>query len=1078
MRRTSLVRFVVLLSAVLTLGSFPSRAAVPSRIKSAVSDGQMTAQQGAVSPRVRGAVDQGRLGGQIPLTGLSINFLPSAAQQTALDELLQAQRDPSSSSFHKWLTPMQFGAQFGMSDTDLATVTAWLQSHGLQVGGVAPSRNAIHFSGTVAQVEQAFQTELHALSVNGEAHFANTTAPMLPSAFAGTVGAVRGLNDFRPKPHARATQTLVPYSTNGRKLNANASPVPQTTDGTGIEYLSPEDFAKIYNVSAMYNAGYTGSASYPIGIVGQTAINPQDITDFRTSFGLTSNSPTLVLVPNTGTSAVNSSGDLAESELDLEWSGAVAPNAPIYFIYTGSSASGGYLSYDVFNALQYAIQTYTIGSPAKPVPILSISYGECEPSDTAANFSVYESWFQQANAQGQTIISASGDDGAAGCDYTTISSNNYAATQGLAVDYPASSAFVTGVGGTSYAGDVSSLSTYWGSSNDTNYGNELGLFIPSNAWNNTPTATAAANYSGLSSSGGGVSALWAKPAWQAAVAGIPSDGKRDVPDVALNADPNHDGFLVCIDTGCSASKGANASFNVYGGTSVSAPSFAGILALAEQRLSTYEGNVNPLLYGVAAGANGYTGSAAFHDITTGSNIVPCVVNTADVGCSGGTMGYSAGTGYDLVTGLGAVDAFNLTNALSGTAAKAATSSALTYQPSTVVTGQATTFTSTVTTSATGTTPTGTVVFAVDGGTPTAGVAVSGGVATYSTTFTTGGSHTVTAVYSGDTTYYGSTATVSASVAVAVNPNNIGTMTSLVANPANPTALPLGSSLVLTATVNAATAGGSLTGLAGKVTFTGPTGAVIGRQAVTVSGTTGTAVLSVSAARLSLPVGTDTVTATFDGGGANSAGGSFLSSSGTAMVNVTNPAINLTATNITLTNGSSGTSTITLSSAGGYTGTIALGATTSSTALLTYATATFSPLNVVLIAGGSGTSTVTFTTATISSAAQSAGKLTLSSAVRPVLSVLVGSGLSLAGLLCIGLTGMRRRRLPSMLLSLFALALLGGALGCSSSSTTGGGGGGGTTTRNNIPTGVYTITIVGTDAAAGVKGTTNITLTIK
>ncbi len=1068
MRRLSLFRFIPVLLTVVAAGSLSLYAAVPSRIKSVVSDARMVAQEGGVSPKVRGAVDQGRLAGEARLTELSINFLPSTAQQTALDALLQAQQDSASASYHKWLTPAQFGAQFGMSDDDLATVTAWLQSHGLQVSEVAPSRNAIHFSGTVAQVEQAFRTELHALSVNGEARFANTTAPMLPGAFAGTVGSVRGLNDFRPKPHARASQTLVPYSTNGRKLHADATPVPMTTDGTGIEYISPEDFAKIYNVNALYNAGFNGSASYPIGIVGQTAIKAQDIADFRTSFGLTSNAPTTVLVPGTGTSAVNSTDDLAESELDLEWAGAVAPNTPIYFIYTGNSTSAGYLSYDVFNALQYAIQTYTVGG--KPLPILSISYGECEPSDTAADFATYESWFKQANAQGQTILSASGDDGAAGCDYSTTSRTSYAATQGLAVDYPASSAYVTGVGGTSYSGDVTSLSTYWGSSNDTNYGNELGLFIPSTSWNNTPSTTAATSYGGLGASGGGVSSLWPKPSWQAGVAGIPSDGKRDVPDIALNADPEHDGYLVCINGGC---EGANASFNVYGGTSVSAPAFAGILALAEQRLNTSEGNLNPLLYGIAAGATGYSGNAAFHDITTGSNIVPCVTGTTDVGCNSGTMGYSAGTGYDLVTGLGAVDAFNLTNALSGAAAKAATSNTLSYAPSTPVTGQSVTFTASVATSATGTAPTGSVVFSVDGGTPSSAVTVSGGVATYSATFSTGGAHTVSAVYSGDANYYGSTATVTLMVTVAANPNNVGTNTTLVTSPANPAAVPLGSSLLLTATVSNATAGGSLTGLAGKVTFTGPTGAVIGRQSVTVSGTTGQAVLSVSAARLSLPVGTDVVTATFDGGGANGAGGSFLSSSGTATVNVTNPAINITATNVTVTNGSAGTSTITLGSAGGYAGTLTLEATTSSTALINYATATFSPATVTLTAGGSGTATVTFTTATtLTGAAKGAGKLTLSSALRPILA---GGGLSLAGLLCLGLTGTGRRRLPSMLLSLIALALLGGAMGCGSSSSTGNGG---SKTSNNIPVGVYTITILGMDTNAGVTGSTNITLTIK
>jgi hypothetical protein len=207
---------------------------------------------------------------------------------------------------------------------------------------------------------------------------------------------------------------------------------------------------------------------------------------------------------------------------------------------------------------------------------------------------------------------------------------------------------VTGAGGTEFNDPGQ---TYWSTSNNSNAGSALS-YIPEMAWNDTATDKS------LSASGGGKSKQFAKPYWQTG-AGVPADNFRDVPDIALNASPDHDPYLICDAGWCTNGYRNSQTFlDVVGGTSAAAPAFAGIVALINQKTHGRQGNINPALYALASSA-----PAAFHDITTGSNIVPCVVGKPN--CTTGTMGYSAGPGYDQVTGLGSVDAFNLVSAMDG-----------------------------------------------------------------------------------------------------------------------------------------------------------------------------------------------------------------------------------------------------------------------------------------------------------------------------------------------------------------------------------------------------------------------------
>ena len=485
-------------------------------------------------------------------------------------------------------------------------------------------------------MESAFRTELHQFEVNGEIRFANATEVSLPAALSGMVRDFRGLDNFRPQPRAHAVKPNF------------------TSHISGNHFLTPADFATIYNLKPLYSAGFDGTGQ-KIAVVGQTQILTSDIDAFRTAAGLPAKNLQLVNIDN---STGFSTGDEVEADLDVEWSGGVAKNATILYVFTGSTSSQ-----NVFDAFEFAIDN-------KLAPVISSSYGNCEAAlGTFAQ--TLQQDVQQANSQGQTVIAASGDSGAADCDAASSKS----ATHGLAVDSPASVPEVTGIGGTEFFGDTSgtvtgsdaAATTFWGGTSGGNDNISSALsYIPEIAWNDT-TASITAGF-GLSASGGGASKAFAKPSWQAAL--TPADGHRDVPDVSLAASPNHDGSLVCSQaatgsgaTSCvSGFRDSAQNLSPVGGTSVGAPAFAGILAILNQAAPTAsggQGNINPKLYALAVST-----AAAFHDITTGNNLVPCT--SGSTGCpASGQIGLIAGPGYDMVTGLGSIDAHALVTAWPG-----------------------------------------------------------------------------------------------------------------------------------------------------------------------------------------------------------------------------------------------------------------------------------------------------------------------------------------------------------------------------------------------------------------------------
>jgi subtilase family serine protease len=598
--------------------------------------------------------DMGPVEGSLKLENISLTFKLTQSQQAALTALLDQLQNPASPNFHKWLTPEQYADRFGLSQNDINQVAAWLEAQGFTVTQTARSRTWVSFSGTAAQVQAAFQTEIHNFSLNGETYYANATEPSVPSALADVVLGIRGLDNYRLKPRSVV-----------RRVKSSLQP-DFTSYLSGNTYVAPGDFAVIYDVNALYASGIDGTGQ-SIAVMGQTDLynSGSDITAFRAAAELPAKSPTLLLVSS---DPGLSSTDIVEASLDVEWSGAVAKNATIIYVY----------STDVNTSLTYAIDNDT-------APVISISYGNCEANWGSTNLTALEELAEEANTQGQTIVAAAGDSGAADCDYSTSTTTVTSATHGLAVDAPASVPYVTGMGGTEFN---EGSGTYWETATTSDVLTSALSYIPEMVWNDTSNSL---NTSGqLAAGGGGASAFFPKPTWQTGT-GVPNDGQRDVPDLSLNASPFHDGYLICVQGSCvNGFRESNNDLSVVGGTSAAAPTFAGIVALINQHVKSTppgQGNINPILYSMAG-----TSPTAFHDITVGNNIVPCTEGTTDCPTTAPfQIGYSAGVGYDQASGLGSVDAYNLVTMWNSSVSGSLAAPVLTV-PSTGATGVSTTST--------------------------------------------------------------------------------------------------------------------------------------------------------------------------------------------------------------------------------------------------------------------------------------------------------------------------------------------------------------------------------------------------
>jgi hypothetical protein len=747
----------------------------------AVDDGARVKLPGNVHPLARAEYDRGEAPSDLRAERMLLVLKRSPERESALLRLIQEQQDRNSPSYHRWLTPDQVGKRFGPSDSDIAAVTEWLRSNGFEVSLVSRSLLFIEFSGTAGQVKQAFGTAIHRIEANEEQHWANIDNPTIPAALAPVVANIDSLNDFqRQAQHVSLAEFT---ATRGNRLSP--SPAYTFIGGTGQENdyaVTPYDFAAIYDVLPLWSAAPTAvnGTGQTIGIVGRSDINPADATFFWSSFGLDgihAPEPTLVITyngPNPGLTA-----DESEADIDTQWSGAVAPGATIDLVTSQSTTTTDGVDLSALYIVDNNI-----------APVMSESYSECEQSLGAGGVQFYDSLWEQAAAQGISVIVSSGDSGAAGCDNPGLP-----AQLGLQVNGIASTPFNVAVGGTDF-NQYQDWSTYWNSTNAPVTQQSAKGYIPETTWNDSCTNSVVQYLTGGSTvaetncnnpdfasllistgGGGGSSSSWLKPGWQT---GTPSDSARDLPDVSLFAG---NGFLGSYYFVCQSDMaGGNCEGEAYrgfGGTSVSSPQFAGIMALVNQKTGSAQGNPNFVLYKLAA-----QNPTAFHDVPAGSTIaMPCINSTPNCETVAGDYygilsGYSTTAGYDLATGLGSVDVANLVNQWESVSfTPSATTLALNGGAAVnVAHGTAVPFSVNVSPSA----ATGDVALLVAPGTPgNPGIAafpLASGSVTSATTLLPGGSYRVLAHYGGDSTYGGS---YSNAIPVNVSAESSATMPNLI-----------------------------------------------------------------------------------------------------------------------------------------------------------------------------------------------------------------------------------------------------------------------------------------------------------
>jgi Pro-kumamolisin, activation domain/Bacterial Ig-like domain (group 3) len=774
LRATRLVACALVSFTAFTIQPLPAQESTTrSMIVQSVVERQVAVLKGNTHPLARAEFDRGAAPGNLPLQRMLLVLKRSAEQESALRKLLDDQQDKNSPNYHKWLRPEEFGRKFGPPDQDIEIVTGWLQSHGFQVAQVAKGRTVVEFSGSAAQVQEAFHTPIKKFVVNGEEHWANAADPQIPMALAPVVAGVNTLHNFYKKPMHKFAGKRIPLPTPG---------APHINFLDGSHALVPGDYAVIYNINPTYGQGIRGDGA-TIAVVGRSNFEMGDVDDFRSNFVPQGNLPIVTFNgPDPGIFSVD---EQAEATLDVSWSGGIAPNATINFVLSASTntTDGVDLS-----------ELYIIDNNLADV--MTESFGACEAAFTSAQATAISQLAEQAAAQGITYMVSTGDTGSAGCDNLAETR----ATGPLSVNMLASSPFDVAVGGTMF-NEHGQNSTYWNSTNDGLDAHSAKSYIPESVWSETCTTACPGFPPPLAAGGGGASSFFAKPSWQAGVTGIPSDGKRDLPDVSLTA-AAHDGYLLCLLRSCFG----GGAFVVLG-TSASAPAFAGVMALVDQAMGGQgppqrQGQANYVLYRLAAAetlsqCNGSktTGAPAstcvFNDVTAGNNAVP-----GEAGFGTSSAKYQSGTGYDLGTGLGSVNVTNLVNQWD-TVTFRPTATTLDLTPKTNIThGNSVTVTASVapTSGSTIPAPTGDVALIAGTGASLSGQTLvdtfpltSGSIALPTHLLPGGASYTVKAHYAGDGTFGASD---SAAVTVTVTPEPSTTTASALAFDLNGKSLPI------------------------------------------------------------------------------------------------------------------------------------------------------------------------------------------------------------------------------------------------------------------------------------------------
>jgi subtilase family serine protease len=1081
--------------------------------------------------------DLGSLPDATPMS-VQLVLARSPELQTAFDQLLEDQQNPNSPRFHQWLTPEQLGQQYGPTQHDLDALTGWLSAQGLTVSSISPSRVLVRATGTAASIGSAFKTSFHQFTFAGVPQYSATSEPVVPAALAPILSTIAGLSQVTLHPTSHIQALPAPRATPGAK--------PDYSSTNGTHYLFAGDFATIYDINPLYTANIKGSGQ-KVAIIGESQVVTSDITEYESLSAISTNTPNTIVVP-AGSGGSNPGivmGDEGESDLDLDRVIGVAPSVTADFVISGSSPT---LGQGIGIAIDYEINNLKD-------PVMTLSYGACEAAAGSANTLGFASSMSSAAAEGISVFISSDDSAAAGCDAAFTAAP---AVQQLSINYLCASQYVTCVGGTEF-NDTASPSSYWAATNSTGEVSALG-YIPEGGWNESLTSS---NTPTVAGSGGGVSVYVTKPSFQTGI-GVPADGYRDVPDVSFTA-ASHDGYFGC-EADATFSGGATGDCSkgqgvVSSGTSAAAPGWAGVAALLNEKLGSAQGNLNPLIYRLGS----LTTSNPFHDVTPATaGVSPCVLTTPSLcnnstpsptAATGGLAGYAVTPGYDLVTGWGSIDVFNFVTAASTQASLTATSTTLTASPTTIKTTQTVVFTATV--SATSGTPTGAIQFNSNGTALGAPVTLVNGVATSpAESFPTIGSYTITAVYSGSSTFADS---ASQALTLAVTAPGTNPSTSTLTATATATSLTTSQTVSFTDTVTGTggTPGGTVQFLvdgvssgspvtlnsAGVATL-GPLALGAGTHSVSavysgntsfVASTSNTVqvVVTALASSTSITAGATTInpngflvlsgTVTGVSGGAVPTGSLTLYQAGSP---VSNPialtgglvdvyftgipagtysfywvysgdaiyassqssAVTITvsasfsatytltpeSTSVTVTDGTSATNTVTVASSNGYSTSIALSCTAvytgSSTDTIVEPSCSLSPATINLLNDSATnintTSLYETSTLTLGSTVPHNIKRAANSTFQ--LAPMLG-GTALAGLFLFLLPATRRRRSWNALAAILLLTAIAGIGGCGS---------GGTPTNSTpplsgSPAGTYTVTVTGTGAV-----TTTFTLTLQ
>jgi len=757
--------------------------------------GHLVTLHGTMYPLARPEYDQGAVADEFPLRRLLLMMARPADREQDLQQFLRNVHTPGSTVYHRWVSPEEFGERFGAAGEDTQLVSNWLKAHGLSVARVTKSKSMIEFSGTAGQIREALHTEIHQYTLQGKTFYANASEVSVPAAIAKRISGFAPLNSFPLDSYVK----LVGGGTMNRANHKVAPQFTLTQNKTPFYALGPEDFATQYDVTPVYAAGISGTGQ-TIGIIGTNNLNLALVDAYRKLFNLPAD---LTQVIVDGQDPGDGGGPDVEGYLDVEMSGAVAPEATVNLYIAGAEPVSSPASNDLTLAALRAIED-------NQASVLSVSYGECEFGLGDAGNQVFASLWEQAAAQGQTVFVSSGDTGPTTCQPIEGTPTSIQFLDSVNVSGISSTPWNVSVGGTDfyysdYASGAPSAATMWNQTNDSSNGS-LKAPLPEQVWDSAfgfnvtsffpPPGTDAFSFSLPSVAGGGgasncsqVTVLiqgslptciagYPKPAWQNAP-GVPNDQARDLPDVSLFASngENLSATPICAEPGdCAAVTTGDPQITLVGGTSVSSPAMAGIMALINQKYGR-QGQANYTFYALARQY-----PSVFHDITMVSNDVVCggpgvdapdcdvpVPNQTFYFDSYGV--YAAGPGYDMASGLGSVDVNQLVNNWDKVTYAASTTT-LQASPVSTVHGSAVTVIVAVTAGSGSTTLTGNVVLVASPGTTVpknAPLTLANGSASATLTNLPGGKYELTAQYGGDGNF-ASSASMPVSLTVTPEPS--------------------------------------------------------------------------------------------------------------------------------------------------------------------------------------------------------------------------------------------------------------------------------------------------------------------